>query len=306
MINLESNINRMAVYAADRLSADMQGLIFRAQRDGGTGLNAHLEIINQENNNNAGRVVGLHICGTESVGKTSRGYICSGETVTAAYWLQHSLPVIVMVYEHERDRILWENITPDNLEVTGSKWEITIPYDQVYDFNAAKIISNLTCTSPYLAHLALDRPWIELIAGGREIFLEMDEWINQPSSRGNLRLCVSGDDGGIYQWPFQTTPDMPHVFRIPSLFPWAELSVDKDFYYERNQKEPETGKLLPYSVEAGEIARFRFTLSLNNLGRAFLAAEPYICRGIFPDPKQPFKFGDDYEAGLKFMLYKRV
>ncbi len=292
----------MAVYAADRLSADMHGLIFRAQRDGGTGLNAHLEINNHDNNS---RVIGLHICGTEHTGKTARGYVCSGDTVTAAYWLQHSLPVIVMVYEQERDRIVWESITAENLEVTGAKWEIVVPFDQVYDSEAAKIISDTTCTSPYLARLALDRPWIELIAEGRDIFLELDEWINQPSSRGNLRLCVSGHDGGIFQWPFITSPDMPHVLRIPSLFPWAELSVDRDFYYEKNAREPENNMLLPYTVEAGEIARFRLRLALNDLGKAFLAAEPYICRGIFPEDANIMNFGSEYEAGLKFKLFRK-
>ena len=309
MYNLRMNeninrIKRLGIYLADRLTARMPNLLFRAQREGSTGLNAHLEIVSE--NNNLGRVVGLKICTVDECEKSARGYVCIGEMTAAAYWLQHSLPVIVMIYDKEYDKILWEEITPDTLEVSGKKWELVVPYENEYGTEeSAGKIANLTCTSPYLARLALDKAWIELIYEGREIFLELDEWINQPNSRGSLRLCVNGSDGGIYQWPFQTSPDMPHVMRLPSLFPWAFMKVDEEFYREKgiNNIEPEV--LAPYVIESGEIARFRFKLSLNELGRAFLTAEPYICRGHFPDTGHSAGYGAEYESGLKFMLYDK-
>ncbi len=303
---MNENINpikRLGIYAADRLTAKMPGLIFRAQREGTTGLNAHLEILTE--NNSSGRVVGLRVSTSGEAEKSARGYVCVGDMETAAYWLQHSLPVVVMVYEHERNRILWESVTTENLEVSGKTWEVVVPYENEYGTEeAAHTIANLTCTSPYLARLALDKALMELINDGREIFLELDEWINQPSARGILRLCINGNDGGVYQWPFQTSPDMPHVLRLPSLFPWASLEIDEEFYREKSLRIPEHNTLAPYTIESGEIARFRFSLSLNELGRAFLASEPYICRGIFPDNNSR-GYGEEYESGLKFMLYSQ-
>lgn len=302
MDNINS-IKRLGIYAADRLSARIPDIIFRAQREGNTGLNAHVEILSE--NNTTSRITGLRICTSGEAERSARGYVCSGDMEIAAYWLQHSLPVVIMVYEHERSRILWEAVTTENLEVAGKRWEIVVPYDNEYNEQSAGHIANLTCTSPYLARLALDKPWIELINEGREIFLELDEWINQPSSRGNLRLCVNSSDGGVYQWPFQTSPDLPHVLRIPALFPWASLHVDEDFYREKNLHDPEPDALAPYTIESGEIARFRFRLELNNLGRAFLATEPYICRGTFPEIGRVMNYGAEYESGLKFLLYRK-
>ena len=69
---------------------------------------AEREIISEENS----RVTGLRICTPEEAEKSARGYVCIGEMEKAAYWLQHSLPVVVMVYEHERNKILWEAVTP--------------------------------------------------------------------------------------------------------------------------------------------------------------------------------------------------
>lgn len=297
-----NNTKRLGVYAADRLSAKISGLIFRAQRDDYTGLNAHLEIL-PENLNAPSRIAGLRICTSDQTERSSRGYVCTGDTEMAAYWLQHSLPVVLMVYEHEKDRILWEAVTTDNLEVSGKRWELVVPYDNDYNEEAASHIADMTCTSPYLARLALDKAWIELVYEGRELFLELDEWINQPEARGNLRLVLGGQDGGIYQWPFQTSPDMPHIMRLPALFPWANLKVDENFYREKNLHDPEPDALVPYVIESGEIARFRLKLELNALGRAFLAVDPYICRGNFPEVSMSSGYGSEYESGLKFMLY---
>ena len=77
---------------------------------------------------------------------------------------------------------------------------------------------------------------MEIIEGGGGILLEMDEWINRPTAKGSLRLCVLQDNGGreaVFEWPFQTDADMPHIFRLPSLFPWALIEVDRAFYREK-------------------------------------------------------------------------
>ena len=299
-------IKRLGIYTADRLTAAMGGLIFRSQLEGSTGLNAHLEILS-EDNPSSNKIVGLKIFTSDEAVSSARGYTCSGDAGTAAFWFQHSLPVVVMVYEQDKKKILWEVVTADKLEAVGKGWEILIPFENEYGTEEAKTqISELTCSSPYLARLALDKAWIELINEGREVFLELDEWINRPSAEGILRLCVEGQGGGIYQWPFQTSPDMPHVFRLPSLFPWAALSVDENFYRAQNLHDPEQNLLVPYTVDAGEIARFRFKISLNELGRAFLLTEPFICRGTFPDTSGKITgFGNEYEGGLKFQLYNK-
>ena len=208
-----------------------------------------------------------------------------------------------MVYEQERNRIVYEPMTTENIEIAGSRYEIIIPYDNEYNSEAYSVIANQTCTSPYLARLALDKTWMELIASGREIFVELEEWINQPDTHGSLRLIVNGADGGVYQWPFTAPDNMPHVMRLPSLFPWANIHMDEDYYRSVNLHDPESDSLLPYAIEGGEIAKFRLRLELNSLGHAFLAAEPFICRGIYPSMHNPISYGHEYEAGLKYLLY---
>ena len=298
MYNLNMNaIIRLGLYmAAGITNTKMTPVIFREQREGTTGLNAHIELED-------GRISGIRLNASNECEKTARGYICSGETEQAAYWIQHSLPVIFMVYEQERSRILYEPMTTDNIEITGSRYEILIPYDNEYNSDAYTHIMNQTCTSPYLARLAIAKTWMELIQSERELFIELEEWINQPDTHGSLRLILNGNDGGVYQWPFITRDNMPHVMCLPSLFPWANIYMDENYYRSVNLHDPESNSLLPYTIEGGEIAKFRFRLELNSLGHAFLNAEPFICRGIYPSMNNNISYGQEYESGLKYQLY---
>jgi hypothetical protein len=314
---------RIGVYAASRISARLPGLIFREQRSGDTGLNAHLEIT--EDFPKMGKAIGLQIRSDESeqMERSARGYVCRGEMSHLAYWLQHAIPVLVMIYERKNDRILWEFAGADTIEIDGQDWELVVPHDQEYGPDAVTAISALPCYSPYLSRLALDRPWMELIEVGRDVVLELEEWINRPSARGTLRLGVCNVDGtreAVYDWMFQTDADMPYILRLPALFPWANLSVDEDFYREKTlalnrtldgnaEREPEGAVLAPirpWSVEAGEIAHFLLKLSLNELGKSFLITERFLRRGEFPRPSIMGKVNDDYENSIKSKLHKKL
>ncbi len=150
---------------------------------------------------------------------------------------------------------------------------------------------------------------MELIDEGCSVLLEMEEWINQPSAQGSLRVCVLKDGGerdSVFEWPFQTHADMPHVFRLPSLFPWAYIEVDQSFYRERGVTSPDRGgALFPWTVEAGEIARFQLRLSLNDLGRSFLMTQRFLRRGEFPAAEMGGDLGEAYRRGIKFQIYDK-
>jgi hypothetical protein len=328
---LSDSAERISLYATGRVSAQLPGLLFREQRSGDTGLNAHLEVT--EDFPKAGKTIGLQVRSDEDTRpeRSARGYICRGEMAHLVYWLQHAIPVVVMIHERKSGQILWEFVNAENIEIEGQEWELVVPYSQIYNAEAVAAISALPCYSPYLSRLALDRPWMELIEGGKVISLEVEEWINQPAARGTLRLCVCAADGAkesIYDWVFQTDADMPYVFRLPALFPWASLFVDEEFYRSKgvpgtgldagspvpeganpDEESAEASPIRPWSVEAGEIARFLLKLSLNELGKSFLTAERFLRRGEFPQPPladlPKGRIDEVYKNGLKYRLHKK-
>ncbi|GHS95343.1 hypothetical protein AGMMS50276_10570 [Synergistales bacterium] len=314
---------RLGLYAVGRMSAPLPQLLFREQFSGDTGLGAHLEVT--EDFPKAGKTIGLQVRSDEStrLERSARGYIYRGEMSHLVYWLQHSVPVLVMIHEHESDKLLWEFVSANNVEVEGAEWEMVVPFDQIYNSDSAPTIAALPCYSPHLARLAIDKPWMDLIAEGKTLSLEVDEWINRPSARGRLRFCVSAKGGAldaVYDWAFQTDSDMPYSFRLSSLFPWANLCIDEEFYRNKGAYIDGLSEsvIRPWTVEAGEIARFMLKFSLNDLGNSFLNAERFLRRGDFPsadgdtgerenraalDTNDAWRI---YASGMKYRLYEDV
>ena len=158
----------------------------------------------------------------------------------------------------------------------------------------------------------MDKPWMDLLDEGKNLVLEFEEWINTPSVRGLLKFCVNNPDGSpdaVYGWTFQAGEDEPYAYCLPALFPWASLSVDEDFYRDKEQLWPEAGEVLapirPWTVEAGEIARFRLKLSLNEMGRSFLEMERFLRCEELSRPSLQGKMNEAYENGVKYRLHKK-
>jgi len=72
---------------------------------------------------------------------------------------------------------------------------------------------------------------------------------------------------------------------IESLFPWAIVTIDHEFYAENfddNVYEVFTPDfddeeaIYPYDVYCAEISYYRLELSLNDLGKAFLVVSDHV------------------------------
>lgn len=87
------------------------------------------------------------------------------------------------------------------------------------------------------------------------------------------------------------------------IFPWADINVDQDFYNDYDEQnffeqcpydpeeeeviyEPEDlenyieslPKIRPYVIESGELAKYRFILTINEIGKAFLTIDNYVSK----------------------------
>jgi hypothetical protein len=86
--------------------------------------------------------------------------------------------------------------------------------------------------------------------------------------------------------------------------------MDEEFYRGKSPEaltdsSQELASIRPWTVEAGEIARFMLKLSLNDLGKSFLMTERFLRRGDFPRPSVGGSMDKSYEDGIKFRLYKK-
>ncbi|MEV7279750.1 DUF4365 domain-containing protein [Streptomyces sp. NPDC093111] len=113
----------------EHLVAAELGWFFRPQDVADFGIDAHLEIVDADSGKPTGRLLGVQIKSGSSYFEkaTENGwwFPCSSEHV--AYWLGHSLPVVVMLYEPTAKRVYWQHVSDQTVVSTGKGSKIHVP-----------------------------------------------------------------------------------------------------------------------------------------------------------------------------------
>jgi len=286
--------------------------LFREQPTEDYGIDAHAEVVDGEDVR--GRLLALQIKGGMSWFRETapEGWWFRPDADHVAYWLNHSLPVAVVLYHPETMRCHWQLVNKQTLTATSTGgWKLLVPEAQVLDARAADALREAAEGDPYalrIRQLQLAKPWIELLASGKRLVVDIEEWINKTSGRGSISLGVDNGDGEkpeeLARWGvllgFASYAEV-----VPRLFAWADVHVHEETYEvpEYDQYEAEcvtydnegdcfvsesfeewrrgrlTQGLRPYANGAGEVDFWRLELTLNELGRAFLVVDRFGMEG---------------------------
>lgn len=227
------------------------------------------------------------------------------------YWLNHALPVILVLCDLSEKTAYWQIVNEETL-IEGPKGglQLLVPKDQKLDFWSNSKLKQLAKGKPAVAKLqdlrAAD-PWIRMLASGDRLVLDVTEWINKTSGRGELTLSFYNENSGKF-----TPLERWHVFMgskpyeeaLPQLLPWATLqnfeTIVEDHLYDRWQDEcvfvdEEYGitfqyedfdswktsvainnSIMPYSNGANEVDYWKLELMLNDLGHAYLKMADFL------------------------------
>lgn len=287
---------------------DGLGWLFREQPTEDYGLDAHVEVVDGEDVR--GRLLALQIKGGASRFKEQGpgGWWFRPDAEHVTYWLNHSLPVAVVLYHPGTQRAHWQLVNRMTLQETFTGgWKLLVPETQVLDDSAADPLRDATEGAPYvlrIRELQLAKPWMETLASGKRLVVDIEEWINKTSGRGTVSLGIDNEDGEkpveLASWGvllgFASYAEV-----VPQLFAWAHVRVHEETYddAEYDQYEAEcviydnegdrilrenfdewrsgrlTQGLRPYANTAEEVDHWRLELTLNDLGNAFLVVDKF-------------------------------
>lgn len=118
-----------------------------------------------------GRMLGVQIKGGASFFAETAGDGVSfrSEERHLEYWLGHSLPVVVVLYDPSDETILWEAVTPETAQSTGNGWKLVVPRAQRLDASSGPALQDLVEGDPYTLGLNLlpaDLGWMRLLRDG--------------------------------------------------------------------------------------------------------------------------------------------
>lgn len=308
-ILMANTTERMGVSYCEYRAARM-GWMFREQPVDDIGIDAHMELTDKDGK--AKQLLAIQIKSGVSYFKEDKAdYIVFRDINDRQYnyWTTNTLPCIVVLYNPENDVCVWQKLTSETIQKTcggtGKGYFVNVPKNQVFlDEVSNNILLTFTNLPEHITNynfLLSQKKFMQIIQEGGTVRLHSEEWVNKCSGKGNTELIV--DDGHSiktysypYWFPFSIYTDV-----FPRLFPWADFSVDDEFYEESDEelwqeqncyydKEEEdwievgeTFEQFRNSLDpmrsidhAGEVAEFMFVLSLNELGRAFLRVDKYV------------------------------
>src|SRR5437867_1653418 len=107
---------RAGVYAVGKLIEKELGWIFRDQPPSDYGIDAQIETV-EPGGQLKGRLLGAQIKSGRSYFDEvhGSGYVYRGEKKHLHYWLEHVLPVIVVLHDPDNDVCYWQAVTPDTI-----------------------------------------------------------------------------------------------------------------------------------------------------------------------------------------------
>jgi tetratricopeptide (TPR) repeat protein len=125
------------------------GWAFRTQYVKDYGIDAHAEPFDDPHQP-SGRLLALQIKSGDSYFReeTADGWWYRGENRHLRYWLNHVLPVLIVIYDVNCSTLYWQQVTEDRVVYTDEGWKILIPRDQVVSVEAAEQLRAIVDAAP--------------------------------------------------------------------------------------------------------------------------------------------------------------
>ena len=300
--DMQPQTARLGVAALDTYFSS-HGWLFREQLTHDYGIDAHVEIV--DGLYPSGKIIAFQIkSGLSFFGEESaEGFVFRSDDKHVGYWLNHAMPVVLILFQPESKQLFWQHIGKDTVESTGKNWKVLVPkaHELVVGDKTLPAFAALTQPEPYvrrLNRLRLDRFWIEKVAAGEVVNVKFDDWINKSLPRFQLAISC---DGETETMPMVYGPGMEIEDLLNHYVPWADFELDHEAHREGAEdqwaaecysfSDSETGRVFYtqpfdewYSPEQGivpvasdgEVESYSLTLALNELGRAFLTVDDHL------------------------------
>ncbi|WP_404969912.1 DUF4365 domain-containing protein [Vibrio campbellii] len=128
-VDNKHKIGQIGVSICEQNFLEHDDWVFRAGEVFDYGVDAQIELV--QGGNATGRVLALQLkTGTSFFSeKNGDGYIFRSDMEHYNYWLNHSLPVLLVLCNPDTRDVFWVEITHSNTKVTGKGWKVTIPFD---------------------------------------------------------------------------------------------------------------------------------------------------------------------------------
>lgn len=114
------------------------GLLFREQPIHDYGIDAHVEVM--EGERPTGSLIAVQIKSGASYfsERSDGGFIFRTDDGHMTYWMEHSLPVVLVLCDLDTKVAYWQIVSRDTVASTGAGWRLIVPESQTIDESSAE------------------------------------------------------------------------------------------------------------------------------------------------------------------------
>ena len=287
---------RVGVQEVGLIFTKRLGWFFREQSVSDFGVDAEVEVADAEGRP-SGQLMKLQIKSGTSFFKTESqsDFTFYARESHVQYWLQHAIPVFLILHNPETGITLWQRIERHLFSKTRTGWSIKIPKANVLDARAKNALSSGIGTdreSIKRYRFASDRDDMKRYRG-RKVFFRFDFWVNKTLSLRKVDIYFD-----TYDKPapderrriWSTNCDVHGV--MSHFFPWLAYKYTEIIWEEE---------------QLGEIASEILRVKLTKEARRFLALETFFEDPNDPEPpEKPERDDEDDKYGFDEWAFRRA
>lgn len=263
---------RIGVYSVAKIFTEGLGWIFREQPISDFGIDGFVEItrmtLDLKHRTPTGRLIGVQIKSGKSFFKESAGnyFIYRGAKKHLHYWLNYSIPVIIVLYDKEANIAYWEIVNESTIQLTNKSFKINLPKKNILELNSATALNGLAIFRNnydyklWLLQASID-PIRLLLKKQLSLYVEIDSIPNSQDYHISLLLTDQDTDN----WPevihsYGSSPNR-HEYHfylsrgkslkeaITDMLPWADVFLNGTEFSDKALTELLTNEILRLNLE---------------------------------------------------------
>ncbi|GAA4738285.1 DUF4365 domain-containing protein [Flavisolibacter ginsenosidimutans] len=295
-----SSEERIGVYSVAKIFTEDLGWIFREQPINDFGIDGFVEItrisLNLKDRIPIGKLIGVQIKSGKSFFKeeSDNHFVFRGSIKHLYYWINHSIPVILILYDKEARLAYWEEVNKSTVLFTGKGFKVNISKRNLVDIENAerlKSISFFKNRSEYkLWQLQTSIEEIRLlISETLFLYIEIDGIPNSNDYHITLLLTDENCENHveiIYRYEDENSNRFDYFFylsketslkeAINDILPWADLFIDGVAFSDELLTETILSEILSLNQE--EFTQDVLEFKEKNL---FLSLATYLCNSYY-------------------------
>lgn len=241
---------RIGVYSVAKNFSENLGWIFREQPISDFGIDGFVEVTRFTNDLKSsiptGKLIGVQIKSGKSFFKesTDNHFVFRGAKKHLNYWLNYSIPVIILLYDKEKQIAYWESVNESTVHIINKSFKVIIPKENVLERKSRESLNSIAIfKGKYEYKLWLLQASINpiklLIQKDLFLYVEID---SIPYSKDyHISLVLTDEDNNSLPTIIHSHDENPNLYKyhfylsegksikegINDMLPWANLFLDK-------------------------------------------------------------------------------